>query len=173
MTTTTAPTAKEAILAALARKPDATATELAQDAGLGRSTAAKALAALEAEGQVRRTLGGRDGARRLADRWAPATVTDQPTTRPKKRRNRGSTQTAPTISAAEAGARLGKGQLRGKVLEHLRAQPGGEFTPNAVAKALGHSSGAVGNALVRLAAAGEVEEVSDRPRRYAVPPHRR
>jgi hypothetical protein len=41
-----------------------------------------------------------------------------------------------------------------------------------VAKALGRSAGAVGNCLARLAAAGRLEQVSDRPRRYrrATPP---
>lgn len=167
MTTTTAPTASEAILAALARNPDATTIELAVATGLGRSTAAKVLASLEAEGKARRTPGGRDGGRRLADRWAPATMDDRQT-RP---RGKGKARTpAPVVGT---GARLGKGQLRARVLEHLRAQPGHQFTPSAVAKALGHSSGAIGNALVRLVAAGEVEEVSDRPRRYAVAADRR
>jgi hypothetical protein len=36
-----------------------------------------------------------------------------------------------------------------------------------VAKALGRSGGAVGNCLTRLAAAGRVRKVSDKPRRYS------
>jgi len=37
----------------------------------------------------------------------------------------------------------------------------------AVAKALGRSAGAVGNCLTRLAAAGQVRQVSEKPRRYS------
>jgi hypothetical protein len=37
----------------------------------------------------------------------------------------------------------------------------------AVAKALSRSAGAVGNCLTRLAAAGQVRQVSEKPRRYS------
>ena len=51
------------------------------------------------------------------------------------------------------------------VLVQLRA--GGEpASPSKLAGVLGHSSGAIGNALERLVEAGLAERTSDRPRRY-------
>src|SRR5437868_63827 len=58
-----------AVLAALAAGP-ADAAEIAERAGIGRSTASKALAALAGQGTVERTPGGREGGRRLADLWS-------------------------------------------------------------------------------------------------------
>ena len=75
---------------------------------------------------------------------------------------------ARTEGAAEPGdrSRLGRGQLRGLVLAYLRDHPG-EHTPTAVARALeGRSAGAVGNALAKLADAGEAVQTSPAPRRY-------
>lgn len=75
-------------------------------------------------------------------------------------------------SAASAAAKapvepLKPGQLDGLVLAYLksnaRSAPHG---PSGVAKALGRSSGAVANCLVRLAREERVVEVSERPRRY-------
>ena len=68
-TTSTTPTPADAIGVALSAHPGATAAELAEVAGIGRSTAAKCLAALEQAGTARRTPGGREGGRRLPDRW--------------------------------------------------------------------------------------------------------
>jgi hypothetical protein len=56
--------------------------------------------------------------------------------------------------------------MRAKVAAHLDAHPGAEFTPHEVAKVIGHSAGAVSNALDRLAEAGEAELVCERPRRF-------
>src|SRR5829696_5155075 len=71
---TAAPTpatpAAEALLGALADRPGATATELAEAAGIGRSTAAKLLATLAGHGRVLRQPGGHHNGRRPADRWA-------------------------------------------------------------------------------------------------------
>jgi DNA-binding MarR family transcriptional regulator len=58
---------------ALAALPDITAAEVAGALGIGRSTAAKRLARLEAAGVVRRTPGGRVGGTKVADRWSLAT----------------------------------------------------------------------------------------------------
>lgn len=60
------------------------------------------------------------------------------------------------------------GQMRAKIAAHLAAYPGLQFTPHEVGKALGHSAGAVSNALDRLVEAGEAELVCERPRRFAV-----
>jgi len=51
---------------------DLTVAEIVAAAGLGRSTVGKALARLEQSGRVRRSAGGREGARRLPDRWSVA-----------------------------------------------------------------------------------------------------
>ncbi len=145
----TNPPATDAILTALGSHPGATAAELAEHAGIGRSTAGKVLATLEKEGKAMRTPGGHDGARRLADRWSLAPASEE------------------RVSTGEASGRLGKGQLREMVLEYLRAHPGQALSPTAIAKAIGHSAGAIGNALIRLTDAGEVSLESTAPRRYA------
>ncbi len=156
-TTTTTTTTAEAVLAALGSGP-ASAAEVAQAAGIGRSTATKALAALTAGGQVERSPGGRDGARRLPDRWSlPATAEDPDPSAGDGGESKGTTPTP---------LRLGKGELTGMVAAFLRNNPG-EHSPSAVAKALGgRSAGAVGNALGRLVASGDATQTSDRPRRY-------
>jgi hypothetical protein len=61
-------------------------------------------------------------------------------------------------------ARLG--QLRDLVAAHLAANPAAEFTPHAIGRVLGRSSGAVANALDRLTALGQARLTTDRPRRY-------
>lgn len=68
----------EVILAALAARPGATTTELAETTGIGKSTAARVLAALEADGRAGRQAGGRDASgRRQPDRWTLAATPDQ------------------------------------------------------------------------------------------------
>ena len=145
MTTATA----DALMAAMAGEP-ATVAELAQRAGLGHSTTGKALVALERDNRVRRLSGGRDHGRRRPDRWA----LDSPEPAPSAE-----TAAAPTT-------RLGRGALRAMVLDYMSSQQG-EASPSAVASVLGHSAGAVGNALAKLADAGEVRLSSVSPRRYA------
>ena len=65
---------EEAVLKALAGQPQATAADIASGAGVARSTASKTLARLASTGEVRRTQGGRDGTRRLPDRFALASA---------------------------------------------------------------------------------------------------
>src|SRR5438094_227827 len=119
-------TTSEAVLAALAAGPAdlADVGEVARRAGIGRSTAGKTLVVLAASGTVERTPGGRDGARRLADRWSlpAAPVEDQ------------SAEDA-AVPAPGTGGRLPKGELRALVMAYLRGHPG-EHSPTAVAKAL-------------------------------------
>jgi DNA-binding IclR family transcriptional regulator len=139
---------EEAVLSALKLNPDSTAGELAESAGIGRSTVGKVLVRLERAGRARRTAGGRDGGRRLPDRWK--------LTAPKSSSRRRSN-----------GSRLRPGELDGLVLGYLAKHGGSDaLSPTAVAKGLGRSAGAVANCLVRLAAAGRVRQVGDRPRRY-------
>ena len=173
----------ETIVAALASAGEVTAAELAGRLGMGQSTAAKRLAALEASGAVRRSPGGRVDGVRVADRWssaAPATNaaepavleagadvpgTDVPST--------GGTAPVDTAQGEPAAApggsgRLGRGALGTLVRDYLAARPGEAFGPAAVGKALGRSQGAVSNSLASMAARGEVELVADKPRRYRI-----
>lgn len=133
---------------ALAAGRAMTSAEIATTTALGRSTVTKALATLERMGKVRRTVGGRDGGRRLPDRWSLTAS---------KGRSRAGSSTN----------RLRPGQLDGLVLNFIdtHAQDAA-IGPTAVAKALDRSAGAVGNCLARLAAAGQVRQVNEHPRRY-------
>jgi DNA-binding IclR family transcriptional regulator len=145
---TNKPTAEQAVLDALGSRPQASVDEIAAAVSIGRSTVGKVLAALERAARVQRTAGGREGGRRLPDRWSLAT------------------DEAPGEANASVG-RLAPGQLDGIVLGYLRQHSGdGPLAPTAVAKALGRSSGAVGNCLARLVVGGRVVQVSERPRRY-------
>jgi DNA-binding IclR family transcriptional regulator len=152
-TSTGAAATAEAVLEALGRHSDTTVAELAEAAGIGRSTASKALGTLEAEGKVRRLAGGREGGRRRADRWAPSEAA-----RPSRAGK------APGEPAAAE--RLRPGVLATLVVDYLAAHADEALGPSAVGKALGRSQGAVANALVRLVEAGTVTIVSESPRRY-------
>jgi hypothetical protein len=107
------------------------------------------LAALERDGAVRRHRGGRDGRRRLPDRWSLGRVAERED---------------PPGAATQ---RLRPGQLDGLVLDHIDSQGTDAMGATALAKALGRSAGAVGNCLSRLAAAGRLRQVSDKPRLYS------
>jgi DNA-binding IclR family transcriptional regulator len=142
-------TNEEAVIKALASQGELTSAEIATTTGLGRSTVGRTLPALERTGMARRRHGGREGGRRLPDRWSVGS-SDEP---------------SPPGSST---GRLCPGQLAGLVLDFLNSH--GKDAPvgaTAVAKALGRSAGAVGNCLLRLAAAGQVRQVSERPRRYS------
>ena len=58
------------------------------------------------------------------------------------------------------------GGLREKVLAHLRANPGGSFTPHEIHKVTGHSSGAIANALDTLVKHGDAALADEKPRRF-------
>ena len=75
-----------------------------------------------------------------------------------------STKTPPAPAAPRA--RLAPGGLRASVAAHLAASPGEEFTVTQVARALSASGGAVGNALMALAAAGCARMCGEMPRRF-------
>jgi len=72
--------------------------------------------------------------------------------------------TAPAIPAAPKG-RSGNGQLRRQVAEWLAARPG-PHTVGEIAKDLGRSAGAVGNALTTLADRAEAARIAGKPLRY-------
>ena len=149
---TTEKTASEqAVLKALGAKPQASAVEIASAAGLGRSTASKVLARLASTGELRRTEGGRDGARRLPDRFALP----------------GAQPVAQSTGPKAAGERLRPGALDGLVLAYMSDhEDDGPFGPGMIAKALQRSAGAVANGLVRLARDNKVRQVGERPLRY-------
>ncbi|KIA60831.1 AAA family ATPase [Nocardia vulneris] len=65
-----------------------------------------------------------------------------------------------------SGTRLGNGQLRQMVAGVLADNPGTAYTPREISNLIGHSSGAIGNALATLTAAGHAEQTSMTPRRY-------
>ena len=110
-TTPTTPT--EAITAALAAHPESSAAELAEAAGIGGSTASKHLATLERDGIVVRHLGGHEGGRRVADRWALADTRCLDRARRRGRR--------PAADEDASATRLHKGELSTLVLDYLKA----------------------------------------------------
>jgi nitric oxide reductase NorQ protein len=73
--------------------------------------------------------------------------------------------TAPAIPAQAPKGRLGNGQLRRQVAGWLAARPG-PHTVGEVARDLGRSAGAVGNALATLADRAEAGRLAGRPVRY-------
>jgi hypothetical protein len=176
MSKTKTPPAKQAILEVLKVEPEATIAQIAVSAGIGRSTAGKLLAQLESDGEVRRTEGGRDGARRLPDRFTLASAEPKATknSTPKRRVD---TKGEPSENAKPSenpktkapDDRLKPGQLDGLVLAYLKKNAdSGPHGPSTVAKALERSSGAVGNCLVRLTKDKKVRQDSDKPRRYSL-----
>jgi DNA-binding transcriptional ArsR family regulator len=146
--TTIKPAVEQTVMTVLGDLSEAAAAEIAITAGLARSTVSKTLVKLESAGKVRRSEGGRDGARRLPDRW-----------RLTRRRAR------PTCNPADS--RLRPGELDGLVLAYMNKHAKGKpLGPTAVANGLERSSGAVGNCLARLAHTGKVRQTGERPRRY-------
>ena len=73
--------------------------------------------------------------------------------------------TAPAIPAPAGKGRRGNGQLRRQVAEWLAARPG-PHTVGEIAKDLGRSAGAVGNALTTLADRAEAARLAGKPVRY-------
>jgi hypothetical protein len=141
----------QAVLDALRAHPLASAAEVAEAAGIGRSSAGKQLAALERAGRATHHPGGREGGERLPDRWAVA----------------GKKEDSAGRQVKGSDKRLRPGQLDGLVLafmtDHREDDP---LTASAIGKGIERSSGAVANCLKRLAETGRVREASERPHRY-------
>ncbi|MCX4750584.1 hypothetical protein OG455_34620 [Kitasatospora sp. NBC_01287] len=76
----------------------------------------------------------------------------------------------PAAAVTSGGPRLLPGGLHRLVLDHLRANRDQAWTPTAIAKILGRSSGAIGNALTTMVSRGEALMTSDKPRRYQAAP---
>ena len=170
----------DTILDALAARSEVTSAELSETLGIGQSTAAKRLAALEAAGSVRRTPGGREAGRRAPDHWAAAATTEvaaadltdgAPGDEPGEETGGGELGLAggeETPEPPAAAGRLGRGELGSLVRDYLAARPGESFGPAALGKALDRSQGAISNSLATMAARGEVVLVGDKPRRYRI-----
>jgi predicted transcriptional regulator len=161
----------QALLDALADRPDTTAAELATATGIGRSTASKLLATLATQGRALRRPGGQQGGRRTPDRWTLITTTD---TTPDSTAASTALPATPTTRAAEidrsrpAPGRLGAGQLRDLVEACLAQRPNQALSATAIAKTLDRSAGAVANALQALAGQGRVVQAQTNPHRYRI-----
>ncbi|MBF6366888.1 hypothetical protein IU469_14305 [Nocardia puris] len=70
--------------------------------------------------------------------------------------------------AESTAERLPAGALRGQVEDFLRENPGKEFTPHQIGKALNRSSGAVHNALVKLTDGGTARQTSTAPKKFTL-----
>jgi urease beta subunit len=73
-------------------------------------------------------------------------------------------------TAKGSGTGVRPGALRDLVQAHLYDNPGEEFTPHQISKALTRSSGAVANALDRLIQLGIAVQTSEKPRRFQFSP---
>ena len=156
------------------------AASVAGESGLRAGIVARVLAAMELAGAaVRKTAA--DGE---ADVWlrGEADLTtvdlaraDEPETCPTCHRRMPRRSSVPVrrglIAPGQNGdgqATLAKNGLRDLVRALLAEHPRHEFTAGTIARELGRSSGAVGNALARLTATGEAVLVKDTPMTYAV-----
>jgi predicted transcriptional regulator len=158
---------EEKLWQALRDHSGSTATALSTVAGIGKSTAPKILTRWEKDGLVTRTAGIADGGSRPADRWS-ITTGDQPTDcQPTDEQPTTIAEPVAASGRREKSERLAPGALRGMVEDYLRDNSG-EFSPNAIGKALDRSSGAVHNALEKLAESGYAMRTSDKPKKYSL-----
>ncbi|WP_435809837.1 AAA family ATPase [Streptomyces mirabilis] len=67
---------------------------------------------------------------------------------------------------SSTGAKARPGELRARIAQILVASPGTQFTVTELARMLGHSGGAVGNACETLVCRGEAERSGSKPRTY-------
>lgn len=73
-------------------------------------------------------------------------------------------------SPASASRKAGRGELRAKVAHLLAADASAKLSVGELARKLGHSGGAVGNACQTLVTRGEAERVGSHPRLYRATP---
>ncbi len=88
---------------------------------------------------------------------------------PPRPRKRAPKPLGPARVRKDGAPRLGPGELRGQVKAYLVSHPDMNFAPHEVARALGRdrNCGAIRQRLAKLAADGEIVQVSSKPRRYA------
>jgi hypothetical protein len=186
------PKAEDKLWSVLRDNPGGTTAELASKAEVGKSTAARILAKWATDGSVTRTPGTGP---RTADTWTvpvdvpPVEATAEETTPADSSDAITSAPDDAGVSAppnaldpvvepdegttAPVSRRLPPGGLHGMVEDFLRAHPNEEFGPGAIAKALGRSSGAVSNALDKMAASGLSVQTSPKPKRFQLAPAER
>ena len=157
---TTSMTATEAITAALAAHPEASAAELAKAAGIGGSTASKCLASLERDGMAVRQSGrprGRTACRRPLGTRRQGCLD--------RARGRGG---APAADEDAARPDCTKASCPRSCSTTSKPMAKEAIGPSTLGKALGRSSGAVANACQRLESSGGLRLVSASPRRYQI-----
>jgi hypothetical protein len=154
-----------------------TAAAIVDESGLRAAIVARVLAAMETAGAAVRKPPADEGGPELWARGdADLTTVDLsraavrevcPTcNRPMPRRNTVSVSRIATGGQGLNGdgqRTLGKNELRNLVRDFLHANPGHEFTPLTISRELGRSSGAIQNALHKLALAGEAVLVKEAP----------
>lgn len=184
--------AQAAVLGALLSRPGSTTRELAELAGTGESTTAKALVLLEGMGVARRAFQQSMEGKRGAAAWqptvlavpgsetedsAPHGLAEKPRAEVEYKANGqaesaeapAEEKTAPveTADGMAKKPRLASGGLRALVIDFLKSQPDVEFTPTSLSHLLGgRSPGAIANCLSALVEQGVAERTSDKPRRY-------
>jgi len=75
------------------------------------------------------------------------------------------TPVSSTLAPAASG-KARRGELRARIAQILATSPQGRYTVTELAKQLGHSGGAVGNACETLVTRGEAERLGGKPRAY-------
>ncbi|MBF6102088.1 hypothetical protein IU510_29160 [Nocardia cyriacigeorgica] len=190
---------EKALWDALITHPCYTAAELAKAAGIGASTARKTLARWAADNHAQRepspdprsadTWSVTASPADPNPNPGPEPIPPEPVTELVEPSDHGETGTEEAAAetpraakepensestAVESGEgkpdKLPPGGLRGQVEDYLRDHPGESFTPHQIGKALERSSGAVHNALVKLAATGVADQTNDAPKKFALRP---
>ncbi len=141
---------------------------------MGRSTSCHVLVELEDAGLAFRRMGGFVGVRRQFNRWyplpVPEAVEDREGGEDLRREEAGGDGAGgaelPSLPAPGESVRLRRGELRGLILDYLRARPSQALTPTVVCRALDRSAGATANALTALTGSGLVMLVNAKPRMY-------
>ncbi len=134
------------------------------------------LAAANGRQPTRRTSTSRTAARKgtgkangNATRAGNGQTTTATPPRTPRRAKADTTSAAPAVNPISGTERLQPGKLQEQVLAYLTDHAGEELSPSHIAKALGRSSGAVGNGLESLAKDGEVQKTRQTPRRFMIP----
>jgi hypothetical protein len=129
--------------------------------GTGRATTRKGTGTGKANGTGKTNGNGK------ATRAGNSQTTAAPPSTP--RRAKAEPGTAPAVNPVSGTQRLAPGKLQEQVLAYLAEHAGQELSPSHIAKALGRSSGAVGNGLESLAKEGEIQKTQETPRRFMIP----
>jgi hypothetical protein len=169
------PPAAHAVLALLDPLGGTTTAELAERAGLGRSTVTKALAALSEAALAVRKPGGHDGARRVADLWFAAAVTTAAPDRPQMADTAADGQSGADGQLSESAAGIKDGAEEAPGTEEpapTPAEAGGTGTgPGAADGESGGQDGprtAPGPVAAEVGQAPELETDDDAPRALSV-----